>query len=235
MLFGGCCSKKGSSSSAFSSVRSTWPLCREMTVFVERLAEMALRPFVEQCVRRPAVEAAHAAGRVQNRDIADAAKIADHARFVFRAEHGGVKGRHERRALAAGGDVAAAEIGDHVDVRHFREQRGIVDLPRVAFFRPMPHRLAVHADRADFRGRARGSCAAIRGSTPCSAWRAHWPPAPRVRFRCRPAAEARTARRAGLPRSRQTPRPSTTGGLPLANWTATPSTPSMLVPDINPK
>ena len=43
-------------------------------------------------------------------------------------EYRGVERRRQRRALAAGGDVAAAEIGHHADARQFGEQRRVADL-----------------------------------------------------------------------------------------------------------
>src|SRR5471032_1949437 len=128
-------------------------LCREMTAFVEGAFQVPVRPFVQQGIRRSAIETVDAAVGRKNGDVADAAQVADHARLVLAAENGRVKCRDERRALTAGGDVTASEVGDDVDVRHFCEQRGIVDLPRIALFRSMPYRLPVYADRADFRGR----------------------------------------------------------------------------------
>ena len=38
---------------------------------------------------------------------------------------------HQRRALAAGGDIARAEIRDHRDARALRDHRGFADLQRV--------------------------------------------------------------------------------------------------------
>jgi hypothetical protein len=64
-----------------------------------------------------------------------------------------MEGRHERRALAAGGDVAAAEIGDHVDARQLRQQRGVVGLAREAEFGPVADGLAVYCDGAHGAGR----------------------------------------------------------------------------------
>ena len=65
----------------------------------------------------------------------------------------GVEGGHQRRTLAAGGDVAAAEVGDHRDAGEFGKQRGIADLQGVAVLRAVSHGLAVAADRADLFGR----------------------------------------------------------------------------------
>ena len=40
--------------------------------------------------------------------------------------------RRQRRALAAGGDVGAAEIGDDIDAGQARQQRAVADLPGAA-------------------------------------------------------------------------------------------------------
>ncbi len=63
-----------------------------------------------------------------------------------------MEGRRERRALAAGGDVAAAEIRDHVDMREFGEQGRVVGLARVAALGAVPHGLAVYTDRVHVGG-----------------------------------------------------------------------------------
>ncbi len=58
--------------------------------------------------------------------------------------------RHERCALAPGSDVAAAEIGDHVDAGQLGEERRRVQLHRVAGSSragPVAHGLAVCPDR----------------------------------------------------------------------------------------
>jgi hypothetical protein len=62
-----------------------------------------------------------------------------------------VEGRHERRALPAGSDVAAAEIGDDIDAGELGEERRRVQLHRVAARRAgaMANRLAVRTDRGD--------------------------------------------------------------------------------------
>ena len=57
-----------------------------------------------------------------------------------------MKRRHQRRAFAAGGDIAAAEIADHIDVGQFRQQRTVDELYRKTVARTMTHRLAVTAD-----------------------------------------------------------------------------------------
>lgn len=61
--------------------------------------------------------------------------------------------RRERRAVAAGGHIAAAEIGDHVHLGQLGEQRRVVELPRITALGAMTHRLTVHADRVNLVAR----------------------------------------------------------------------------------
>ena len=65
--------------------------------------------------------------------------------------------RHQRGALAAGGDIAAAQVADHVDGGQFGQQRAVEQLHRVAAAVVqaglMAHRLTMCADRADRRSR----------------------------------------------------------------------------------
>jgi len=114
------------------------------------LLQMSMRPIIEQCVSWPAIKAANGAIGTQYAQIADAAYIAHHPGRSRRTEHRGVKCRHQRRALPACRDVAAAKIGDDVDTAQFCEQRGVVGLARVSPLRPMADGLAMHADRTDF-------------------------------------------------------------------------------------
>ena len=69
----------------------------------------------------------------QQRQVGDAAEV-EHgdASRPARPNSGAVEGRHQRRALAAGRHVAAAEVGDHVDAGQLGQQRGVVELQRVA-------------------------------------------------------------------------------------------------------
>ena len=81
------------------------------------LAGMTLAPGIHQGVARSGVEPAHRSARRQIRDVGDAADIDDDTVLVRRAKTRGVECRHQRRALAAGRDVAAAEVGDDGDAR----------------------------------------------------------------------------------------------------------------------
>ena len=67
------------------------------------------------------------------------------------AKHGGMKGGHQRRALTACGNVAAAEISNNGDAGKFRKQRRIVQLHAIAGCRLMADGLSVAADGRDLR------------------------------------------------------------------------------------
>ena len=65
------------------------------------------------------------------------------------AKRGRVEARQQRRAVAAGRDVATAQIGDDRDAGRFDETRGRIDLQREAELRSMADGQPVSADRAD--------------------------------------------------------------------------------------
>ncbi len=73
-----------------------------------------------------------------------------HARRSRAAERRGVKGRHQRRAFAAGRHVAAPEVGHHVDAGALGNAVRIPDLQRECRrgARPVQQRLPVAADGA---------------------------------------------------------------------------------------
>ncbi len=91
-----------------------------------------------------------APGRQQG-DIGDTADIDHHAVFAVFAEQGRVKGRNQRRALSAGGDVAAAEIGHRGDAGALGDDAGVAELQgiRDRALRVVADGLAVAADGAD--------------------------------------------------------------------------------------
>ena len=62
-----------------------------------------------------------------------------------------MKDRHERRALAAGGNVALTEVADHGDAGGFGQRMRCIELNRVAAARLVTDRLAVGANRGDLR------------------------------------------------------------------------------------
>src|SRR5450759_2987669 len=114
---------------------------------------MALDPQVEQYVARAGIETGDYAVRWQIGQVGDAADIDDDAMRGVGAEHGGVKGRDQRRALAASGDVAAAEIRDHADAGELGKQRRVADLQGVAGVGAVTNGLAVTAAGAYRRRR----------------------------------------------------------------------------------
>ena len=90
------------------------------------------------------------AARRQIGEVGDAAEIDDDAMRVA-AEERGVERRHQRRALAARRDVAAAEIGDDGHAGPLGDARRVVELQRPAFVGAMAQRLAVDARGDDVR------------------------------------------------------------------------------------
>ena len=82
--------------------------------------------------------------RTQNTDIADAAYIGHHTGSAWARKYGLMIGRHQRRTLTAGGDVATTKICHHGNARQFGEQGGVVDLSGVAQGRLVPNGLAMN-------------------------------------------------------------------------------------------
>ena len=87
--------------------------------------------------------------RRQHADIGDAADIEHHAGGSFVGKQRLMEGGHQRRALAAGGQVAAAEVADGKNAAQFGQQRQIGELDAVAVLRGVAHGLAVAADGGD--------------------------------------------------------------------------------------
>ena len=82
-------------------------------------------------------------------------------RVASRGEQRGVQRGQQRRALAAGSDVGAAEIGDRRDARALGDHRRIADLQR--------ERMRRRRDGDGSSGRASRSRATSFGSTPAFA------------------------------------------------------------------
>ena len=78
-------------------------------------AVVGAHPVVEQGAARAGVEGADLAVVAEPGQVGDAADVEDGERPLEAAGQGGVVERRQGRALAAGGEVAAAEIRDHVD------------------------------------------------------------------------------------------------------------------------
>ncbi len=123
------------------------------TARVVGLAEVALRPGVEQHVAGAAVEAVRGRAGLEAGQVGDAADVEDDPVLPVVTKQRGVKGGHQRRALAAGGDVATAKVANDADAGEFGEQRGIVELDGVALPGLVTDGLSVAADDADGIGR----------------------------------------------------------------------------------
>ncbi len=111
-------------------------------------AKVPACPGVEQAVAGTGVEADHAAIGRQQGHVGHAANVDDCARLAARAERGGVEGRHQRRALAAGRHVAAAKVGDDIDSQALGNDVGIANLQGERGISPgaMQDRLSMTAD-----------------------------------------------------------------------------------------
>ena len=148
------------------------PLRRERPARVVGRAGMAQAPRVHQSVGGTGIEPAHRAIRGQQGEIGDAAEVQHCAVFIGRMQGRGMERRHQWRAMAAGGDIATAEIGDHAHAAAFGDGRGIAELQGEGQLavRAMAQGLAVRADRFDAAGchpacldrrlRGLGECAA---------------------------------------------------------------------------
>ena len=78
--------------------------------------------------------------------IGDAAEIEHRERLWQRRGESGVEQRRQRRALAAGGDIGRAKIGDDVDPEPARQPSAVAQLPGAPLGRAMQDRVAVQAD-----------------------------------------------------------------------------------------
>lgn len=109
---------------------------------------MQCDPGVEQAIRGTGIKTRDAAAPLEDCDIRDTAQIGDNAVLGVAAKNLIVKHRQERSALSTGRHIAAAEVADHRDCRHFRERIRIADLPgeRHAQIGSVTQGLAVAAD-----------------------------------------------------------------------------------------
>ncbi len=85
--------------------------------------------------------------------IGDAAEIEHRERLWQRRGESGVKQRRQRRALAAGGDIGRAEIGNDVDPEPARQLSAVPQLPGAPLGRAMQDRVAVQPDDVGCRAR----------------------------------------------------------------------------------
>ena len=95
---------------------------------------MARVPQVEEDVAGTGVETSDGTSYRQVGDVGDAADIDDDA-VTRSCEKRRVKGGDQRRAFAAGRDIAAAKVGDDGDSRTLGYARRVVELQRPASLR----------------------------------------------------------------------------------------------------
>jgi tyrosyl-tRNA synthetase len=123
-------------------------------VLIVGFTGVAQHPVVDERVARPGVESEDVIiAAADPGHVGDAADIEDGDGPRERADERAVKERRERRALAAGRDIVAAEIVYHVDAGERGEQRAIADLPGAALARTMQDRVAVKPDQIDIADR----------------------------------------------------------------------------------
>ena len=130
-----------------------------MTVPVKSLARVLLTPKIHQSIAWAAVPTAHITLGWEQAQIGDAADIQCGHGVTRNTKDFLMKGGHQRRALATGGQIAASEVRHHVDTRQFSQQGRIIQLQCVAdcrvaqnrvsieLQRTVPHGLTMRADR----------------------------------------------------------------------------------------
>ena len=127
--------------------------CRPCAAGIERLLKMALRPEVHQAIARSRVESENGGLARQQGDVGHAPYV-DH-RPIFRrvGKHYRMEPRYQRRPLASGCHVSAAQIGHDLDSRNLRKRRWIADLDSKSLVRAMPDGLPMAPDGTNLRRR----------------------------------------------------------------------------------
>ena len=93
---------------------------------------------------------------VDHRQIGDAAQVQDAEAPWMVCKQVGMEGRHQGGAVAAGGDVGAAQVGHDIDAGALGQARGVEQLQAPVFGRSMTHGLAVGAQGTDAARRQAG-------------------------------------------------------------------------------
>ena len=94
---------------------------RPLPVLIEVFAALQMNPRIEQHVPWAAVETGDRLARLDQAEVAEPADIQYRAIARLLAEQGFMKGWNQRSALAAGSDIAAAEVADDGDACQFGE------------------------------------------------------------------------------------------------------------------
>ena len=137
-------------------------LCGPVAIGIVRVAGVALAPGIKQGIGGAAVKTLRTAPGLQNAQVGNAAQI-EHGQLGMGSGCGGcsrgravrlspqrlVKHRHQRRALPACGDVAAAKVAGNGDARQLCQQSAMHQLQGVAravkLARAVAHGLPVRA------------------------------------------------------------------------------------------
>ena len=122
---------------------------------VVAVAMVGLDPAIEQGVGRAGVEAGDCGRgllRVDDGEIGNAPQVEDAVAALQARKDMGMEGRHQRGALAAGGDVGAAQVGNDIDAGGFGQTRGVKQLQGVALGGHVAYGLAMGAQCAHLSG-----------------------------------------------------------------------------------
>ena len=117
-----------------------------LALTIEVLTRALLAPQVQQDVPRAAIKATGAGAMAQDADVGHATHIEHGARLAIGPKAGLVKRHHQGGTLAAGGQIAVAQIRHHVYTGEFSQQSRVIELPGVTQIRAVTHRLPMRAD-----------------------------------------------------------------------------------------
>ena len=140
---------------AFEQCRNGAAAGGPLAVVVVAVAMVGLDPAIEQGVGRAGVEAGDCGRgllRVDDGEIGNAPQVEDAVAALQARKDMGMEGRHQRGALAAGGDVGAAQVGNDIDAGGFGQTRGVKQLQGVALGGHVAYGLAMGAQCAHLSG-----------------------------------------------------------------------------------
>ena len=120
---------------------------RPLPVPIKVFAALQVNPGIEEDVPRAAVETGDRLARLDQAEVAEPADIQYRAIARLLAEQGFMKGWNQWSALAAGSDIAAAEVADDRDVCQLGEKGRVADLNGKASGGFMANRLAMATNR----------------------------------------------------------------------------------------
>jgi len=156
VLFGGAVLKKGSASSRSSSQQPLEQFTGDLAargpapLVIVRFALLVSDPYIQKRIPRSRIKTQNRCLRVcrKQANVSDPTDVHDRPCSAGRAKHEVVEGRHEWRAVPAGGDIARAKIGDCGDARPFGNHGSVAQLQgkRMVSSRVMGNGLPMAAD-----------------------------------------------------------------------------------------